>query len=207
LTFLKEASVLLFDKSAWEVIPAIHHQLRHRHLAFAMISRALCGVQANLHTPSKGYPLRLFRLLVPADRHIVAEELGKGRPCMLDTFTTKFVDTFRGRLLSDESLACLTVLGTLVDLDVSEIECLHASIRRLLHSRVQTWSKQIGDVSSDWMTARSRNLHHGGWWSDPLVEESSTKKQKQGGGTHRSYFSSFLKGQKMPDKDNQQLTY
>ncbi len=97
--FLKDAHRLLFSMSEWDLTVGDCRSVRYRHLAFAMISRALCGVRANMHEPNRGFPARLFLLLDPEQWAAVAEEIRSGPECLLDPFTLKYKAMFPDQLL------------------------------------------------------------------------------------------------------------
>lgn len=166
--FLDSASLLL-RSSEWVALPASEQTFKNRALAFGMLSRALCGVHINLHMPCQAYPVRLWSLVNPAGeaaREATAADLQSDPDCMCDEFGRAYRKHFHNRLASEESVVCLTLIGLLVDLDISEQECLHAYVRRVLRGRNQTWKKTAEEVSADWSMARARSLEAGTWWAN-----------------------------------------
>jgi hypothetical protein len=103
------------------------------------------------------------------------------------------------------------VLGYLMDVDIADLECLHAAIRRRLKSRPQTWLKQLYALSSDALLLRHRIWKHGRWWSEsadaqaegegdrqqetPAGVEAPPPKKGPSGGPPRSFFHRGVEGQ------------
>ena len=58
--YFDAARELLTSPGPWEVLPAETRTLHYQCLVFALLSRAACGVQANIHQPSQQYPFRLW---------------------------------------------------------------------------------------------------------------------------------------------------
>jgi hypothetical protein len=207
--FLEDAVKLMWTAEPWAVADGPCKQLRYRHLAFAMVSRAVCGVQPSLHSPNSGYPMRLWLLFDASKRSEVLKELEDGpdcKTCLFDPVTMKFRADFKDvGYDSDEALASLIVCGILLDEDVAELECLHASMRRRLRSR-QTWKTCVSWLSTDMVLLRHRVLRSGCWWAcsgsyaDDEAEPAAAaaKKSKagllQGGGAQRSAYSRLLTG-------------
>ncbi len=110
-------------------------------------------------------------------------------------------------------MAILRTLGRFFEFDISEIECLHAALRRLLRGRKQTWTKASPDLSADWVIARNRVLEYGRWWMlppksvavDPSVQPPPQQPHNRPGGTHRSTFSEMLTGAKIPPGTRKQF--
>ena len=72
-----------------------------------------------------------------------------------------------------ECLACILCLAILWWIDVSRIECRHAAIRRLLRGLGVSWTKQLEDLSADFLLLRQR-----------LLEAQSGNPSSEAPGTH-----------------------
>ncbi len=61
--FFDGASSLMNSEESWAVLPEKTYQ--YLSLSFAMLSRACCGINANIHRPHAGYPFKWYRLHGP----------------------------------------------------------------------------------------------------------------------------------------------
>lgn len=206
--FSRDILDLMTSRSQWAAMPAAGRTFSNRSLAFSMLSRGLGGVFANLHCPAKQYPYRLWGLLGPSAEQL-ATEMRDEPHCLRCPFASAFHDEFgQEGLLSPVVQGCLLVLGFLADVDISETECLHASVRRLLRGRTQTWSQTHAALSADWVMCRSRIFEHG--TRRPVADKmpaARKQRQQQGGGPARAFFSRFLRGAQLPTPDHRRRLF
>ena len=172
-------SSLLTSEEHWRPLPLrfCHSSMRAR--ACLMLSQAACGLYA-LAQESLAYPLRLFGLLRddPAVPEAIAEDYNE-RPCLFDAFSLAFVAYHLERgLKSSDSVAELTALAMMMELDTSSVEALHASVRRLVTAlSVQTHTENVLDASAEWGLRRLRIIAR----SAP-VDGASTAQMASGDG-------------------------
>ena len=125
--------------------------LSFQNLAFRLMSRAGASVYYLISVRHLKFPLRLFLLLVDAS---MAEELlaEAEKPCLLDEFSQAFIARFKDvGLGSAEALASLRAIALVLRLDISDLESLHASLRRLLKATPQTKVMDERVLSAMWV--------------------------------------------------------
>ena len=80
-------------------------------------------------------------------------------PCLLDPWSRRFVEQRKGDeggLLGSVPMAMLRLLARLAKVDISDVDAMHATIRRRVFSRFQTHSQTLSEVSSEWVCGRHR---------------------------------------------------
>jgi hypothetical protein len=182
--FLDKATALLRQPDLWEAIPADLRTHQQLSLAFAMLSTAICAVHHRLHHPSKQYPLKLFTVLSAAGRTRVAAALRATPVCLMDEFTQRFLKRHGLDLETPDTLAALAQLAHALWVDISEQECHHATIRRMIVTR-HTWGAAFPDLSSNWCMNRLQRLaappeYHNAPPPPPREEPEVPKKRKRG---------------------------
>ena len=106
-------------------------------------------------------------------------------PCMRDSFATKFLGKYdtKGALTGAAAKAELHFLARLVHVDISQLESLHATIRRLLTGRsVQTHRMDLRDLDAEWVASRCRSST-GFMERDRAQKQVSARRQRS---RHRS---------------------
>ena len=100
----------------------------------------------------------------------------------------------------------LLQLALLLEVDISQTECRHASIRRLLNIRNQTWCTKFADLSGSWLLSRYSKL---GVYNSVLAPtlEKEPKKQKKSAGRFRTFLNEYLKGRKFPDIETRRAVF
>jgi hypothetical protein len=156
-----------------------------------------------ISSPAELYPYKLFNMCVlenDESRVAFAAELRTDSKsgCLLDEFSKRFIADFPGeKLHSRECQAALIAIAYLTKLDISRIECRHASIRKLLVNHV-SWTSEFSSISSDWILDRCQTMRQGSLES---LEEGHHKEDDQGpqrgqkrkrcpGGAMRAFFLS-----------------
>lgn len=149
-----ERLVALCGPALWEVMP--HRDCTESMAAqtFRMISLSGALVEVLLRSPHRHPPYLCFKLL--ADPSVAETLQAESFACMLDDWSAAFVDSFRGRLDSTEARMHSYMAALLGTTDIARLEALHASIRRLIYSRVQTAGLDMEDCSALWSLGRHR---------------------------------------------------
>ncbi len=91
------------------------------------------------------YPYRLFLLLDPVLAHTILGD----PPCMKDRYSKAFFEKYGPDCCSSLAIALLEFLASLIKLDITDIECRHAVLRRNCLRAVQTWAKSFEQVAAD----------------------------------------------------------
>ena len=139
----------------WGVVPNSSCTVAFRSLTFRTLARTGCLVEELIGTLHRGFPFRMFRLLM-------GEELWadfKGvPPCLLDAWSSSVVERYRHlESPSDELMALLQFHARIRSIDISSIEARHAAVRRLLEARsVQTHRMSFADASTNLVCGRMR---------------------------------------------------
>ena len=123
-----------------------------------MLSRGACALEHNLGSIRRKPPYLLFGLLGnPSQAAEVAEQLTQLKPCQMDTITKWFLDAYptAEQLNSPESLAICHAIAAMTSVDVTEVECRHASIRRLLDLKQLTWDSLLEAISADFLVRQA----------------------------------------------------
>lgn len=148
---------------------------------------------------------------------------------MLDRFASKFLLQFRTRedLLSQECRAILFSIGRRAKIDISTIECRHASLRRFILARSSTYQLDVPQLASDFMLLRARLQAR--CWTGPRgalqakrragrdrradgsgcagVRKPGKRAHKGGGGAQRAFFSQWLRGKRFRTQQDRAATF
>jgi hypothetical protein len=158
---LDQLRSLLGSDAMWRHLPPGSWTIDARHEIFKLLSRSMCAVEELIRQPHSVYPIRVFLCLVDKT---FTEVVSSEPECVLDQFTLEWRELFREEGLdSDAALMCLRVAAQMLYTDIASIECLHASMRRILRGKVQTHQLSSSDLSVEWLCARfrSRQKHAG----------------------------------------------
>ncbi|CAE7503565.1 unnamed protein product, partial [Symbiodinium microadriaticum] len=129
-----------------------------RTLLFKMASRAVCALQVLLVSCRACCPYALFACMYGEESARFFYDM---KPCQRDALAAAWVRSFPDAPSSQSELAqdLLTALALLLDVDISQIESQHASIRRVLMARsFQTHPMAFQDLSAD-LTIRQLATH------------------------------------------------
>lgn len=125
---------LLQGDHMWRHIPSASWTVNLRHRVFKLLSRSGASVHELLRQPHSCYPFRTFLIL---EDETCADGVLSEPACVLDQFSLEWRERFCEQgLTSKPALMCLRMAALLLHTDISGSECLHASLRRLLHGRV-----------------------------------------------------------------------
>ena len=120
---------LMFQDDPWQALAGHQRTQRETSLAFALLARAACAVYQLIHQPYRGFPYKLFALLVADGAHKLKliRDIQDARPCLLDSFSSNFLRRYRNQLDSDEcfailqSIAVLQVVSLFSDIEIGTI--------------------------------------------------------------------------------------
>ena len=136
----------------WEVIDDRQRNVRFRALCFRTLSRQGGCVKALIAAPHQSYPCKIFGLLKDPSQ---CAKLLEDRECCLDPWTAKLRHMYP--TLEEPALQEVLYLHAQnIATNIAPIESQHASIRRQLHTRVQTWPLQFRTCSTEWMFQKLR---------------------------------------------------
>lgn len=202
-SYMKHLKVLQNQSELWNLVPEDAMTEGFNCAQFSLLARQGALIHELLATPHASYPFRMFLLVADAT---MAEALAQDRHCIMDAWSRRFVQT--NDLLSEEARQKLTLLSTMISVDIVRIECLHASIRRLLEARsLQTHRCELERLSAEWVAMQFRQRpctagqHRTSTTADGPMQDSSltdpgspgpsavSKARRGGGGTWRAFVS------------------
>ena len=120
--------------------------------------------------------------------------------------------------LCKEALALLETVAVHLKVDIGQIECRHATVRRILQTRQHTHTMSFDQLSGQFMAQQARTMQKRaerilcrkrkldgqgpGSKSRPVVDGRRPRKRKRGGGGGcRMYFSEQLKARSLSMRD------
>ena len=153
---------MLFTESAmWELIP--HSDVTEDNVAdtFKMLSALGSLIHELLVSVHDRYPFRPFLALIDPD---LAATIDEDSPCTRDAYMKQFL--LKNKLATERGLLKLRVLGLLARNEIVKIECLHASVRRLLKQMSLQRNVDFPLLAARWTLGRFRadtrgHLMHG----------------------------------------------
>lgn len=149
---MEKLKVLFEEPSMWVLMPESSYLEVSAATTFRLLSAQGALLEELLRSVHRRYPYRMFLALL--DEH-ERELMLADRPCIRDFFCQDFV--VRHDLRTSEGLASLMLVAHLVRTEITEIECLHGSLRRLLNSMgMQTHLPDFEHASARWLAARWR---------------------------------------------------
>ena len=149
---------MLMGPSLWRLLPDEDSTEHMACQSFKMTSLPGCLVEQLLRERHRSSPFLVFKLLLGDDEaEAAAAQLANEREeCMLCDWARDFAAKFRGRLRDTEAQLYLWAVLIMGYVGIVRIEAKHASIRRLLLSRVQCPGLNLEDCSSLWCCNRHR---------------------------------------------------
>ena len=141
--------------ATWAALPAIARTVKLHNFTLSMGSRLMCLVH-ELAFSNKAYPFRLFLLL--EDRGL--EATISQEHCQWCSWTRQFVEKHKGAgLCSEAATEDLRATASMLRVDTSQIEALHATLRRCTVALgCQTHAQMFVDASANMVLRRFR-LH------------------------------------------------
>ncbi|CAK0802016.1 unnamed protein product, partial [Prorocentrum cordatum] len=165
---------LLHQPSLWSLIPETDFRAKFVGSAFRARSRAGGLVHARLQFIHDRFPFRLFLLVKNPD---LANSTQREAACSRDSFTQDFCQKYS---LDDPCARyVLLLLAQMVRITIADIECRHASLRRLL-VRIQAKFIELESLASRWVAQRYRrraadNRHTGSPFSSDFLRRASAE--------------------------------
>lgn len=151
-----------------------------------------------MDAPWQGYPWALLKLAFD-DRSFDVEADWFLDACehQLDPFSKKFRTTFhpKEKLRSPGAHVLLKLLALFMRLTITQVECRHALIRRLLILLGQTWRQELAYISSEFVQIRARILQlttSMAVWEDESSGSNGKNTGWSHGGACRAFLSQFL---------------
>ena len=150
----------ILSSGCWEALPAKEKHTLHATYAFKLNSRAGGTTSCLLTDIVKGYPLRMFLLLL-GDPEVEAQ-VKKDPSCLYDEWAAEHVRQYPGDMLwSKESLMRLYLQALMAVNQIVKIEARHATLRRALLRALQTHSRNAADLGRDFFLLRQRLAERG----------------------------------------------
>ena len=159
--FFSDVKRFIFShESLWDAVPPAERTAHASATCFQMLSSSGGAAAALLQHPLECcYPYKLFAFVLGQSADGVDVELTQDRPCTWDHFTQDHYRRYgEENLLSAQSKADLACIAHEAEVHIASIEARHATVRRLLLRSIQTWSKTLPQVSSDFLLLRQRIL-------------------------------------------------
>eukprot|EP00971_Amphidinium_carterae_P206033 4088861-Amphidinium_carterae.1 len=151
--FFESVAAVFQNNEMWKLFPTCCHTMKFRALAFKCLAKAAACVYQLYATPHQKCPMVIFKLL---DDPAFGAHLSNMPPCLKDPYTLhleKRFPTWEG----EECKNVLLAHAMTTPVDISHIECKHASLRRGLQmSSVQTWRQGLSMCSALWILQNSR---------------------------------------------------
>ena len=155
------------NTSLWSCISNV--TVDSQTLVFKLVSRAGCMVEQLLRDPHKCTQFQCFNVMYdPA----LGPDIAATDPCLLHPSVEELVECYGSELGNQESVHHLYLLSLMIRTDISHLESLHATIRRLLAQRNQTHGLGMDDTNSAWCLRRHRS-------SLPETANSSGKRKRE----------------------------
>ena len=151
--FMDRMCALLSDVSEWLCIPLSAHLMWVRAFAFRMVTTAGALCHEGLIALHKNWPFIGFAVGAGAiPGATLSTTLTRAQKCRYDPWTEQFFEHYVGRLDEDDAAADMSTTAMMVLLDVSQIESMHAAIRRrLMHASLHTHQQTLEHASSDYV--------------------------------------------------------
>lgn len=154
---LRKLRLLYDEPEMWQLMPESALTEDWAGRAFRLCSRQGALVQELLIEPQRRYPYRLFLAL---EGEVEAAKVSSDPWCMRCPFSAHFLQ--QTDLCTDLGIAKLRMLAMLCRQDIAQVECHHASLRRLIRRMgLQTHTPDMCLVTSRWMASKWRQEQHG----------------------------------------------
>lgn len=141
---------LLSQPELWALMPEEACTSQFIGLAHCMVSRAGACVHRELHFLHDRFPFRLFLVIKEPS---LASSLKAEAVCSRCPFTTGFLSKFD--LETDTARQVLILIAKMLRMNISDVECRHAALRRLL-LRVQSRRIDLEALATAWVGQRAK---------------------------------------------------
>eukprot|EP00971_Amphidinium_carterae_P350440 6491543-Amphidinium_carterae.1 len=145
--YFDQLHLLRTDIQQWSVVSERSHTNAFRALAFKICSRQGALIWQLVGVTHVTFPCRMFSLLRNPG---LATEIINTPDCVLDSWSLQLRSlhpSLSGPAFQQLLLAHALSMVT----NISSIEARHATLRRLLTSRTQTWGMRLPTVSAQWL--------------------------------------------------------
>ena len=134
-------------------------------LSFRLLARMAGALHNLIRLPRSGFPYRLYGLLSSDSKpelDEMADKLLRSPVCLRDPASKAILSKFANvdALTGPAAKATLEACALLAEVDVVSIETRHASARRLLMARQQSWSPAFADLSAEHLCRMVRTEMH-----------------------------------------------
>jgi hypothetical protein len=188
---------LLDSPASWLPVHPSQRTVETNVEALCLLTRSLAIVEELVAAENQRFPIRMFKLLANT---ACREELSSTPECMLDAWSKAFIHEHRADLGSEEALAKLDSLASIVPLDVASVEAAHGRVRRrLFSSSHSTDLQEMPQCNAEWVCAEARRRtldlsRHSGtqtYTSKPRVRvqqkpKASRRGRAKGGKAHKA---------------------
>ena len=163
LKFFKKVFELLSTHQPWCAMPSRWRTCCYQVLAFSMLARAAAGIHRLMYLPQRGFPFRLWRTVDQAHGQAEAEKVAQAPDCLHDRWTKTILQKWptSTELRSADCQATLLMVGIMTAMDIGQIECRHASVRRIMRAKSQTHGLEFARGSADFFLLRQHNSLQG----------------------------------------------
>ena len=153
LKCLRRLRQLQSEPGLWSLVLPCDITAGNVSRAFKMVSRSGALVHGDLALPHTRYPYRAFlRCTHPQlEAHPLSDPV-----CMRCPWASRILEENGGGAESTRQI--LLLAARMLHMDITDIECRHASLRRKL-MRVQCRSIDVEDLSGQWIGQRCRRRH------------------------------------------------
>ena len=191
--------------------------LKAKSKLFRSLSALLCNVEASSGRYQRYFPFCLFKLL---DNDTSAYDL---RTCLRDDLACEFFSLFPTKLrgVSNDAKAWLQSLAAMIETDISDVECLHSSVREFTKMRGRGHIPRFSFASAQhfirWVANRSKFVEQ----LNQQQQQQSAEQQSQqdegdegvrehvrrpgGGGAWRAFCAERSSGKKLSPTSMKQL--
>ena len=200
------AADILDDAHKFAAMPALHKTWRAQGLGFVLVSCSVAALEHYLFKQWRGFPFCIFELLsTDPPRETLAQAILDKPACLRDSWSKRFLERFStvASLVSRQCQALLYAMGCALKLEITSLECRHASLRKLQRNRSATHVAEVADVSAEFLLHCFRRLES--LFAAPkqmpnrakAPQRGKVKKQKKkvGGGAQRCCISDVLREQ------------
>jgi hypothetical protein len=185
----------------WDFLADRHRTDETAHLAFAMTSRAACGVKQTLSDTWERCPVQIARCL---DGEEGLQEVLAIPSCRRGPFGSAFLKDWEGKYTSRRFRVTLWQLFWLARKETGFLECRHAALRRGTR-KSQTWAPAIQDIAADVFLMRQRIVEK----RDKALEacKAQGKIDNRAAHTWRAFCKSFLRQKPMKNKEQRRIAF
>ena len=136
---------LLATEAVYDAISPPSRTCRTRCLIFRLLSKLGCAMEWYLCRPARAFPSKVFTIIENPGAAAGLDGAMRECPDLLDPWVQELME-LHGSSASPDFVAKVTAIGLEVHSCITGVETRHASLRRLVHSRVQTHKLVIPDL-------------------------------------------------------------